>query len=162
MGGSSRRLHPLHMVLHMLHMLGVNGTYAAVVEASSIYGLPVCFAHSFVRMQGRNTKVQAEHYYLYRSQNVACLGLFRSPINMAIDSSRPPASLPPIGRHAERTPLSLSRVCMFVCGYVRVAHRDGALYLCTRSRSKADCLSDACRRACLCPRLSCLASKQAS
>lgn len=53
------------------------------------------------------------------SQNV---GLFRSPINMAIDSSRPLASLPPIGRHAERTPLSLSRVCMFVCGYVRVEH----------------------------------------
>ena len=63
------------MVLHMLHMLGVNGTYAAVVEASSIYGIPVCFAHSFVRMQGRNTKVQAEHYYLYRSQNVACWSL---------------------------------------------------------------------------------------
>ena len=64
------------------------------------------------------------------------VGLFRSPINIAIDSSRPPASLPPIGRHAERTPLSLSRVCMFVCGYVRVAHRDGALYLCTRSRAQ--------------------------
>ena len=96
---------------------------------------------------------------LLLSQNV---GLFRSPINMAIDSSRPLASLPPIGRHAERTPLSLSRVCMFVCGYVRVAHREthSALYLCTRSLKSG--LSDACRRACLCPRLSCLASKQAS
>ena len=96
---------------------------------------------------------------LLLSQNV---GLFRSPINMAIDSSRPLASLPPIGRHAERTPLSLSRVCMFVCGYVRVAHRETQrpvpLYAFAEKRTLR-CVSQGLL---VCPRLSCLASKQAS
>ena len=140
------------MVLHMLHMLGVNGTYAAVVEASSIYGIPVCFAHNFVRMQGRNTLLSL------LSQRILCWSLSRSPINQNIAILTPRAlSLPPPSHWQARrshSPVSLS--CVYVCvwRYVRVAHRDSALYLCTRSmtRSLKSGLSDACRRACLCAR----------
>ena len=46
-------------------------------------------------------------------------------------------------------PSPVSHVCVCVYMYVREAHRDNALY-CTRSFDSG--LSDACRRACLCPR----------
>ena len=152
MGGSSRRLHTLHMVLHMLHMLGVNGTYAAVVEASSIYGIPVCFAHNFVRMQGRNTLLD-----LYFPK-ILCWSLSRSPINQNI-AILTPRALPLPSHPLAGTPnalpcLSLVCVCLCVAVCACSAPRDSALYLCTRSmtRSLKSGLSDACRRACLCAR----------